>query len=137
MNQLVGSRFIRIYHATGGAIVCVVAGRPWTTVDAALLRSYGEYGDTGARPFFLSTEAFRYYLPAFLTFIVAHYSEAGTLIDALLFKLKKASDDLAPYTYSQPQRLAIVGFLEYLKENYPDDAIMGREIDKALTVWAW
>jgi len=118
------------------AIQTLLFGRPWTTVDAALLLSYGQDADTGAMPFFLSPEAFRYYLPAFLTFIVSHYSDAGTLIDALLLKLKQASDELAPCTYSQRQRLTILSFLEYLKASHSEDAIMGREIDRALAVWA-
>ena len=53
------------------AIQTLLFGRPWTTVDAALLLSYDQNADMGAMPFFLSPEAFRYYLPAFLTLIVS------------------------------------------------------------------
>ena len=59
------------YDKTGEHLECKQVadhfrGTIWQAVDLAFLRKYGERADVSVALTFLSPEAFRYYLPAFL-----------------------------------------------------------------------
>jgi hypothetical protein len=112
-------------------------GRDWKDVDIKTLR------ETGSNLCFLSSAAFRYYLPGLMMGVLEHYVEVDTLSDSLVFALtpsksrnpgvkRHSSERLSGYTQAQGE--AVQGFLRVLHDHFADDTAKG-DVDEALTFW--
>jgi hypothetical protein len=111
-----------------------LAPRTWQEVDVQVLSNYDQRADLSAMTAFLSSEGLRYYLPSFMVFVVLQNKKAGLLIYALLSRLA-SPERISASDFSQSQSAVVIWFLQYLKENYSNDADMCEEIDLALTAW--
>lgn len=96
--------------------------------------------------FFMSPEALRYYLPAFLLAGVLQYENAGQIPSSLIFLLRPAGskDPTAEARFrrrfgplSNSQRRAIRAFLEYLRDNHSEDFPTEGGEDEPSTLLRW
>jgi hypothetical protein len=101
----------------------------WQDVDDSLVEY--EY----AALFFLSPEGFRFFLPAYLTWVLHHpYSEAA-VVGSTITALTPQSGDLADFSLSKfteldaEERAAVVAFLDAMTAN--------KELDIADTLEHW
>ncbi len=112
-------------------------GKRWKDVTLAALRSYR--GDASACLAFMSPEAFRYYLPAYMLIALDDYAEADAIADSALNMLTPG--ELREYWnerakgFSQRQRGAILSFLNYLDAHHGADYPVHGPKD-ALRYWA-
>jgi len=93
--------------------------------------------------FFMTPQAIRYYLQAFLLASVLHYHEANPLPSTVLFFLTfpKNSEDRSRFRarfhlLTKPQSDAIRAFLEFIRDEYPEDYLQGNEIGEMLDWWS-
>ena len=128
-------KIIRGQSLEGKMIKYFLAPRSWKEVNADVLCGYDQRADLSAMICFLSAEGFRYYLPAFLLFVILEYKRAGILIDVLISKLASGSDGFSSSDFSQQQCRSVYEFLQYLRESHSDDELMCKEIELALKVW--
>lgn len=113
----------------------LLGSKRWSDVSTELLNGYDQRADLSAVVAFLSDEANRYYLPAFMSFIVGESMRSGLLLDVLLSRLGSGRAGLAPKYFSAAQRDAVHSFLQYLYELYFNDESTRREVDLALAQW--
>jgi hypothetical protein len=95
----------------GNTVRDVFKGKRWQEVDMKQLAR-----ENGA-PAFLTDEAFKYYLPAYLNLIVEDILTADVLTDIIIQKISTANFQKS---FSPEQESCIENFLEYIKENHPD-----------------
>ena len=114
--------------------------RSWTEVTLEdLWETYP--GPPDACLGFMSTEAFKYFLPAYLSIFLEHRDRADTIADAAVFVLVPTSDErLRTWqadrfkAFSPVQRKVISDFLHYVDLQYGDDyEFFG--LDHALLYW--
>ena len=120
------------HHLECNEVAASFKGKHWKQVPLETLR----YHSAGI--FFLTPEAYRFYLPAYMLAASLHYDEAGTIPDSVVFILIPPSDakDVPNYRqrlagFAPTQRMAIRSFLQFLKAEYPKDDVLG-DLDKAL-----
>ena len=96
--------------------------------------------------FFLTPEALRYYIPAFLIASVLHYDDSDQIPSTLLFLLNPfamTDSDYQPRfrerfeSLSDSERHAIRGFLEFLRDTHADDFPSSGEKDQASQLLEW
>jgi hypothetical protein len=137
------------YDKTGQNLECKqiaehFRGMSWPDVDLAFLREYGEHADASACLTFMSPEAFRYYLPAFLLVLVENFQEADVLVETVISSITPRRDQSKPALvefvrlrlegFTPEQREAIRLFLEYMKREHGQEYLFG-ELDAALEHW--
>ena len=98
--------------------------------------------------FFLTPEALRYYIPAFLLSSVLNYKEANPIPDTLIFLLTPpATEDPASRIrfnarfgqFNKAQRQTIKAFLEFIRDEYGEDfpdQTGSNELSRLLRWWA-
>ena len=84
-------------------------------------------GPPDACLYFMSAEAFRYFLPSYLTFFLRRWDEADSVADTAVYALVPTSDErLRDWQatrfgqFSLAQRKAILNFLKFVELNYKD-----------------
>lgn len=96
--------------------------------------------------FFMSSDAVRYYLPAFLISSVLHYAEANPIPDTLVFLLRPAETEDSKGrirfeslfgSFSKPQREAIKAFLEFLRDEHGKDFPTETGTDEPSVLLQW
>ena len=124
------------YDQSGRHLECALVagffrGKRWKDVTLAALRSYR--GDASACLAFMSPQAFRYYLPAYMLIAIDDYAEADVIADSALNMLTPG--ELQEYWnerakgFSQRQREAILSFLNCLDRHHGADYLsMGRKM---------
>jgi hypothetical protein len=119
-------------HLECNEIAAAFRGKHWKEVPLETLC----YHSAGI--FFLTPEAYRFYLPAYLLAALLHYNQADTLPDSVVFSLIPPSDakDAQVYRrrlegFTAAQRQVIRCFLEFQKEHHAQDDPLG-DLDKAL-----
>ena len=137
------------YDKTGEHLECKQVadhfrGTSWQDVDLAFLRKYGEHADVSVALTFMSPEAFRYYLPAFLLVVAERFGEADLLVKTVISSLTPRRDQsnraLVEFVrkrlegFTPEQREAIRLFLEYVKREHGQEYLFG-ELDAALEHW--
>ena len=120
------------YHLECNEVAAAFRGKHWKEVPLETLR----YHSAGI--FFLTPEAYRFYLPAYLLAAVLHYDQVDTLPDSVVFSLIPPSDarDVEAYRqrvegFTATQRQVIRCFLEFQKQHHSQDDALG-DLDKAL-----
>jgi hypothetical protein len=108
----------------------------WNDISTELLNGYDQRADLSAVVAFLSDEANRYYLPAFMTFIVCDAKGAGLLLDVLLSRLGSGRSGLSPMYFSSTQRGSVNSFLRYLYDLHFNDESTRRAVEHGLALWA-
>ncbi len=88
---------------------------------------------------FFSPEAFQYYLPAYMIWVLQNYTTDSITISTTISSLNAEPGDLRRFVLSKlslltkPQRMAIIAFLEFLRDHLHDaDA---EEAEDALNSW--
>jgi hypothetical protein len=119
-------------HLECNEVAAAFKGKHWKQISLETLRHHS------AGIFFFTPEAYRFYLPAYLLAAALHYDEADTISDSVVFSLIPPSDakDAQSYLhrvegFTTTQRKAIKRFLEFLKQQHPQDDVLG-DMDKAL-----
>jgi hypothetical protein len=120
------------HHLECNEVAAAFRGKHWKEISLEILR----YHSAGI--VFLTPEAYRFYLPAYLLAAVMHYNQADTIPDSVVFSLIPPADanDFQAYQrriegFTPAQRQAIKYFLEYLKQTHPEDDVLG-DLDKAI-----
>ena len=114
----------------------LLASRTWEEVSTELLSLYDQRADLSAVFAFLSDEANRYYLPAFMLYVLnCGKGAAGLVIDALLLRLSEGIQGLSPQFFSSSQRNAVKAFLSFLRSEFADDECRIIQIDQAERLW--
>jgi len=131
-------------HAEAQQVARHFGGRDWGDVDSKSILAYDDAADASAALSFMSPEGFRYYLPAFLLFILEQEEKAGLIAASTISKLAPWSDpDDEQMTrfcnerlvqFSDMERQAIVQFLQYTRE-HDTGSLSGEELDRALQYW--
>lgn len=123
-----------------GRITAFFGGRRWEDVDLGALRDQYR-GDGSACLYFMSAEAFRYYLPSYMVIALEDYDDADVVGQAAVNALTPttnpslAGDEAVRYDgFTRPQRRAIVAFLELMQHRHGDDFLLG-ELERALAFW--
>jgi hypothetical protein len=132
-----------VYNSSGQHLECkevaeAFRGKHWKALSLETLSHHS------SGLFFLTPEAYRFYLPAYLISGSLHYDEAEGVADSVVFSLipPSAAKDIALYgalsemrigSLSLTQRNAIRAFLQFLKEHHSEDDPLGN-IDKALAI---
>lgn len=126
-----------VYDNTGRHLECnevaaAFRGKHWREVPLETLRRRAD------AIFFLTPEAYRFYLPAYLLAAVSHYDQADSIPDSVVFSLTPPSDSRDVENYRQTvegltasQRLAIRRFLEFQKQHHEENDPLGY-LNKAL-----
>ena len=98
--------------------------RAWNEITLADLRDRYP-GPRDACLYFMSAEAFRYFLPSYLTFFLRRWDEADSIADTAVYALLPTSDEkLRDWQatrfgqFSLAQRKAILSFLKFAELNY-------------------
>ncbi|NOZ85134.1 MAG: hypothetical protein GXP49_02495 [Deltaproteobacteria bacterium] len=113
-------------------------GKTWHEITLKLLQD--EYNcDGSACLAFMSPEAFRYYLPAYMIIGVTEYEEADLIGDAAIYALSPPQDNGLIESWSQKisvfsekQKEIIAKFLQFMHENYE---INDESLINALCYW--
>lgn len=96
--------------------------------------------------FFMTPEAVRYYIPAFLIASVRHYDDSDKIPSTLLFFLNPFSMTDSNYQsrfkqrfepFTDSERSALIAFLEYIRDTHAEDFPMGAEKDEASQLLEW
>lgn len=131
-------------HLEGQQVAEHFRGKQWSDIDLAFIRGYDEFADASACLSFMTDEAFRYYLPAFLLVTLEDFADAGLVAATTVSKLAPWRDEsdeamksfverrLSGFTPAQ--REAIGKFLEHMSDTHRDD-LEGDELDRALSFW--
>lgn len=126
-----------VYDNSGGHLECNAVAeafrtKHWKDVPLETIRREGQ------GLFFLTPEAYRFYLPAYLEAAVTHHREADAAIGSTLFSLElpKRKQDRESYRqrvsgFSAAQLRAIISWLRWMEKRYAADFPLGN-IDKAL-----
>lgn len=126
-----------VYDNSGRHLECnqvaeAFRGKHWSEVTPEILLYHNQ------AHFFFSPEAYRFYLPAYLIGIVAHYNEIDAAAGSIIFSLRrpKSKADIEFYRQrmaglTEAQVRAVISCLEWLKKEHADDFPLGG-IDKAL-----
>jgi hypothetical protein len=115
-------------------------GKSWRDVDLAFVRRY--VGADAACLAFMSSDAFRYFLPAFLLITIDEFESIDLVGPSTVHYLTPWHDesDEAMRTYEEQrfgaftpaQQEAIELFLEYMRDVHRDDLY---DVDRALRYW--
>lgn len=126
-----------VYDTSGCCLECkdvaaAFRGKHWKEIPLDVLRYHS------SAIFFLTPEAYRFYLPAYLIAGSVNYDEADVIPDSVVFSITPPSDerDFDDYRrkmegFTPLQRKALRSFLEFLKKHHAEDFPLG-ELDKAL-----
>jgi hypothetical protein len=96
--------------------------------------------------FFMTPEAIRFYLPAYLIVSLLHYEKADRIPGSVMFLLRPPlphdTDSQSRFEarfgpLSRPQRNAIQAFLKYLHEEHPEDFPTEGDIDEPFVLLRW
>lgn len=109
-----------------------LAPRKWHELDSVALENYDSRADLSALPAFLSSDGFRYFLPALLLFIASDYEKAGLLVDSVIAALGRCR----PNDFDEIQRQLVISFLVSLEDQHPNDDPMCRELQRVKAIWA-
>lgn len=112
-----------------------LAKKSWRELTASALINYDELADSSAIIAFLSEAANRYFLPAFLTFVISRGSDAGLIIDVLLSRLAEGRSGLSPAMFTERQRGAVRSFLAVLALQHAHDESTSAQIKSATDRW--
>jgi hypothetical protein len=116
-------------------------GLNWRDIRLSdLIRAYP--GDHSACLAFMRPQAYRYFLPAFMTISVQDYERADVLSTATVAALIPPSHDKQLRShfleraklFSSDQVRAIMSFLEYMAQNHPDEADRAH-VESAISFW--
>lgn len=128
-------RLVSAPHLGGeyAEIAAAFKGRTWSSLDLEFLRYHH------ASLFFLTPEAYRYFLPAYLRVSVLSYRKADLIPGSVLYSLTPPADpgpDKDEFlsrvaTLSQGQKRVIRRFLEYLRDAHRGGFLRG-EINRPL-----
>lgn len=120
------------YHLECNEIAAAFRGKDWRELSVEMLRYHAQ------SLAFMTPEAYRFYLPAYLIAAALHYDEADIIPDAVVFNLIPPSEDWLFHMYRQKmqgltaaQRRAIRSWLQFLKEHHGEDDLVGN-LDQAL-----
>jgi hypothetical protein len=119
------------YDGEGHNLECIQVadffrGKRWNDVTLGSLKSYR--GDASACLYFMSVDAFRYYLPAYMLIALDNYAEADVVADTAVNAL--TPQPLGPLQkfwaerlagFSPKQREAIVAFLRFMASEHGED----------------
>jgi hypothetical protein len=126
-----------VYDTSGDHLECnevaaAFRGKHWKEIPLDTLR----YHSSGI--FFLTPEAYRFYLPAYLIAGSLHYDQADLIPDSVVSSITPPSDERNFDVYQRrmegltpPQRKALRSFLQFLKLHHAEDDPLG-DLDKAL-----
>lgn len=138
-----------VYDKTGEHLECKQVanhfrGTTWQEVDLAFLQKYGARADVSAALTFMSPEAFRYYLPAFLLVVAEHFGDVDVLVQTVISSItprRNQSDrTLVEFVrkrlegFTPEQREAIRLSLEFIAQEHGHEYLFG-ELDAALEHW--
>jgi len=96
--------------------------------------------------FFMTPEALRYYIPAFLIASVRHYADSDQIPSTLLFLLDQLAMNNSDYqsrfrerfeSFSDSERAAIRAFLEYIRDTHLEDFPSSAGKDQVSQVHDW
>jgi hypothetical protein len=117
------------------AIKQLLKGKRWRDLTANVLFQYDERADASAIIAFLSDDAYRHFLPAFMSFVLSQGKNAGLTIDALLFRLTEERAGRSPSLFNEQQRAAVRSFLGGLKRQHAHDESTCTQIESAMVRW--
>jgi hypothetical protein len=115
-------------------------GRRWQDL------SVGELARNHASLFFMTSEAIRYYLPAFLIASVRHYDDSDQIPSSLLFLLNPFAINDSDYqshfrerfkSLNESEKSAIEAFLKYLHDFHAEDFPAVTNQDQASQLLEW
>lgn len=118
--------------AEGQHVLESFRGRDWRSLSLQELRHHAE------SIFLLAPEAFRYYLPAYLSAAAAHLEEADVIPEDLIFALTPPGDEQDPVerlkatliaSLDGRQRKAVASFLRFMAGRWE-----GEEAEKLLAL---
>lgn len=119
-------------HLEAREIAEAFRGMDWRELSVDMLRYHSQ------SLFFMTADAYRFYLPAYLVAAVLHYDVADTIPGSVVFSLIPPLDDRDTISYRQQmrgftsaQRQAIRSFLEFMKACHGEDFPL-QELDQAL-----
>ena len=117
------------------AINQLLTGKSWRELTANVLFKYDEQADASAIIAFLSDDAYRHFLPAFMSFVLSQGKNAGLIIDALLFRLAEERSGWSPSLFNGQQRSAVRSFLQALALQHAHDESTCTQIEVAMVRW--
>lgn len=117
-------------------IQALIGGLSWPNVDSELLLKYEESGDVSAMPAFLSEVGFRYYLPAFLTYVASKPKVSGLLLDHLLHCAADEYSNCEIIRFNGQERRAVLAFLEHQLAQIDLDEFRRRDVNVAIAAWS-
>lgn len=97
-------------------------GKLWGDIN---LDGFNKYiGDPSACLSFMTPEAFKYYLPAYLSISIKDYSVADVIPESTIYKIEKLTDQenqeyLDAFNLDQKKMIAM--FLDYMYRQHGDD----------------
>ena len=115
----------------GNQMAMFFRGKTWEQITLKSLRD--EYNNDGSACLsFMSPEAYRYYLPAYMIIAINEYEDADVIGDSAIHALSFPQDnELIKFwiqrnsNFSDKQEEAITKFLQFMHENHElDDEIM-------------
>jgi hypothetical protein len=129
-----------VYDNSGTHLECAEVekefkGKHWNVMPLEVLRR------NSASIFFLSPEAYQFYLPAYLLCSILHYAESDKIPDSIVFSLIPPIDAKVAELYRKRvqrftpvQKRAIRSFLRFMKHHHQKDDPLG-DIDRALSAF--
>jgi hypothetical protein len=117
------------------AEVKLTDGRGWRDVPSKIIDT------NNASLCFFSPQAFQYYLPAYLIWVLWNYRTSGSFtVDSTIYSLNPESGDTRRFVLSKfsllakPQRMAITAFLEFMRD-HSDGHADAEAAEDALDSW--
>lgn len=121
-------------HLECNEVAAAFRAKEWRELSVDMLRRHSQ------SLFFMTPEAYRFYLPAYLIAALLDYDKADTISDSVVFSLIPPSDDRDAESYRQrmqgftsAQRQVIRSFLEFMKQHHGGDDALGN-LDRALAI---
>lgn len=114
----------------------LLSSRTWREVSTEVLFGYDQRADLSAVIAFLTDDANRYYLPAFMIYVLCRGKDAGLIVDVLLSRLSTGSQGLSPSFFSGSQRNAVRTFLSALRQLIAEDESAIVQIVEAERLWS-
>jgi hypothetical protein len=132
------SRLVEGYSSEAVEVADFLRGRRWQELRLdELVHNY-------ASIFFMTAEAIRFYLPAYLIVSVLHYEAVDQIPGSVMFLLKPPvpADSVERSRFetrfgqlSKEQRRAVSAFLRYLRDEESQDFFQAEEASELLQWW--